>query len=100
MRILRRISEQNERFERIHHRRENGTEAILAVETGEHPVLGAPQGMPPKSRRNGAIQAAADPIQTQKDTRQSAGAPGSTEIVAFPFGRSGKQLPHVYVTGI
>src|SRR5579863_4977691 len=100
MQTLRRISEQRERLERIHHRRENGAEAILAIETREHPFLRAAESVPTKLRGNEAVEAAGDAVQAQEDARQPARASGATEIVSLPLGRSGEQLTHVYVAGI
>ncbi len=100
-RVILRIAQQQQRLQRIDHRREDGAETVLPVQALEYPSFGPTRGAAAHGLRNQPIDVPHAVIQQPKRLRQPARATGGQmEVVPLLFGGRREQLANVNVARI
>ena len=96
-RIIRRITQDHHGFQGIDHRRENGAEAVLAIEASDKPTLGAPCRELAHGLGDQGVDHAADVVEQQECLRQH---PGTFEVMPLLLGGRREQLADAEVARI
>src|SRR5207253_7159405 len=101
MRMIRGVSANAERLERVHHGRKDRAQPLLAVQPLEHPRFGPLERVIAQRSGYPAVEAAREPVEGEEYPRQRGGAPERAPEVAPLLARGRREeLPDVDVARI